>query len=312
MAMRFRRSTKIAPGVKVNLSKKNVGVTVGTKGAHYSVNSSGQKTTTVGVPGTGVSFVDVSSKKGGGSAQVTAEPRPVSKGVYIAMLIVAIIAAIALGLPILTISPVVGVIVLAAAVFFIVKAVKGIKRYKMAKEAPVQPVEPQPVAEPITAAAEQHAPAEVSAPPAPTNEESHKVAGLSFREDAIAELQCENVDYSCSKRELVDMGMIWERIYKYDFYPIKTELIPEPDNEADPNAIKVVVDDQHIGYIKKGSCAHIRKLLNSGSIEKIDIEIGGGPYKFITAEDWDENGGDVYTIEKGAAPYFAKLTITTK
>lgn len=182
-------------------------------------------------------------------------------------------------------------------------ALFGSRAQKETVTTPVQLVQaPAPVAaEPI--------PAPV-APPAPANEETHKVAGLSFHEDALAALQCENGDFSSSKRELVDMGMIGEHIYKYDFYPVKTELIPEPDNEVDPNAIKVVVDGEHIGYIKKGSCAHIRKLLNSGSIEKIDVEIGGGPYKFITAEDWDENGGDVYTIEKGVAPYFAKLTIT--
>lgn len=232
-----------------------------------------------------------------------AEPRLLSKGVYIALLIFAILLALLFGLPFLTVAPVVGVIILAIVALLLVKAIKGIKRHKKPEEAPIQPIKhTAPIA-----------PASVKTPPqAPTNEEHHKVTGLSFREDAIAELQCENGDYSCSKRELVDMGMIGERIYKYDFYPVKTELIPEPDNEVDPNAIKVVVDGEHIGYIKKGSCAHIRKLLNSGSIEKIDVEIGGGPYKFITAEDWDENGGDVYTIEKGTTQYFAELTITKK
>lgn len=228
--------------------------------------------------------------------------RPMSKGVYIAMLIVAILFAIALGLPILTIAPVLGVVLLAVAVYFIILAVKGIKLYKTAKDAPVQPIEapaPAPVVSaPVTAA-----------PQAPANEEAHKVAGLSFHEDALAELQCDNPDFSYNKRDLVEMGMTEERIYKYDFYPMKTELIPEPDNEDDPNAIKVVVDGQHIGYIKKGSCAHIHKLLNSGSIEKIDVEITGGPYKLIE-EDWDEDGNDVYTLEKGTAPYSAKLTIT--
>ena len=134
MAMRFRRSVKVAPGVKVNLSKKNVGVTVGTEGAHYSVNTSGKKTTTVGVPGTGVSFVDVSSKKHqqgvGGTQTGSAERRPMSKGVYIALLVVAILWTIALGLPLLTISPALGVVLIAVGVFFIILAVKGINLYK--------------------------------------------------------------------------------------------------------------------------------------------------------------------------------------
>lgn len=129
MAMRFRRSMKVAPGVKVNFNKKSVGVTVGGKGYHYSVNSSGKKTTSFGIPGTGVSFVNVSSKKrqrGGGSA----EPRPMSKGIYTTILIVAILWTIALGLPLLTIAPVVGVVIIAVGVFFVVFSVKGIKLYK--------------------------------------------------------------------------------------------------------------------------------------------------------------------------------------
>lgn len=129
MAMRFRRSTKIAPGVKVNLSKKNVGVTVGSKGAHYSVNSSGRKTTTVGIPGTGVSFVDVSSKKGGGSAQATAEPRLVSKGTYIALLVLAVLLAI-FGVALLFVSPVFGVVLLVVAAICVTNSLNGLRRHK--------------------------------------------------------------------------------------------------------------------------------------------------------------------------------------
>ena len=129
MAMRFRRSTKIAPGVKVNLSKKNVGVTVGSKGAHYSVNTSGKKTTTVGVPGTGVSFVDVSSKKGGGSTQSTAEPRLPSKGIYIALLVLAVLLAI-FGVALLFVSPVLCVLLLIVAAICVINSVHGLRRHK--------------------------------------------------------------------------------------------------------------------------------------------------------------------------------------
>lgn len=60
MGFRFRRSFKIAPGLKVNLNKNSVGLTVGTRGAHYTVNSKGKKTTSIGVPGTGMSYTSVS------------------------------------------------------------------------------------------------------------------------------------------------------------------------------------------------------------------------------------------------------------
>lgn len=63
MGLRFRKSFKILPGVKLNLGKKSAGVSAGTTGAHYSVNSSGRKTSTVGIPGTGLSY---SKSSGGG------------------------------------------------------------------------------------------------------------------------------------------------------------------------------------------------------------------------------------------------------
>ena len=64
MGMRFKKSKKIAPGIKLNVSNKSVGVSVGGKGVHHSVSSSGRKTTTVSAPGTGLSYVKTS---GGGS-----------------------------------------------------------------------------------------------------------------------------------------------------------------------------------------------------------------------------------------------------
>lgn len=63
MGLRFRKSFKIAPGVKLNLNKKSTSVTFGGKGFHHTISSTGKKTTTVGVPGTGISY----SKTSGGN-----------------------------------------------------------------------------------------------------------------------------------------------------------------------------------------------------------------------------------------------------
>lgn len=62
MGLRFRKSIKVAPGVKLNVGKKSAGISVGTKGARYSVNSSGRRTTTVGAPGTGLSYTKSHTK----------------------------------------------------------------------------------------------------------------------------------------------------------------------------------------------------------------------------------------------------------
>ena len=63
MGLRFRKSFKIAPGVRLNLNKKSTSVTFGGKGFHHTISSTGKKTTTVGVPGTGISY----SKTSGGN-----------------------------------------------------------------------------------------------------------------------------------------------------------------------------------------------------------------------------------------------------
>lgn len=67
MGMRFRKSFKIAPGVKFNVNKKSVGMTFGSKGTHYTVNSSGRRTTSVGAPGTGLYYQSVSGGSSSGS-----------------------------------------------------------------------------------------------------------------------------------------------------------------------------------------------------------------------------------------------------
>jgi len=55
MGFRFRKSFKVAPGLRVNLSKRGVGARVGRRGAGYSVGPSGRRAS-VGIPGTGVSY----------------------------------------------------------------------------------------------------------------------------------------------------------------------------------------------------------------------------------------------------------------
>lgn len=57
MGLRFRKNIKVAPGVKLNLNKNSASVTVGTKEAHYTVNSNGKKTASAGIAGTGLSYV---------------------------------------------------------------------------------------------------------------------------------------------------------------------------------------------------------------------------------------------------------------
>lgn len=63
MGLNFRKSIKIAPGIRVNISKKGLSsVSVGGKGARVNVSKKGTRTT-VGIPGTGLSYTTNTSYK---------------------------------------------------------------------------------------------------------------------------------------------------------------------------------------------------------------------------------------------------------
>ena len=61
MGFRFRKSKKIFPGVRLNVSKSGISVSAGVKGARVSLNSKGRVTKTVGIPGTGISYSETSN-----------------------------------------------------------------------------------------------------------------------------------------------------------------------------------------------------------------------------------------------------------
>lgn len=55
MGLRFRRSVRLMPGVRVNFGTRGASVSLGGRGASYTIGS-GRRTATVGIPGTGLSF----------------------------------------------------------------------------------------------------------------------------------------------------------------------------------------------------------------------------------------------------------------
>jgi hypothetical protein len=63
MALRFRKSIKVMPGVRLTLGKKGISGSLGVNGARMSVNSKGQIRGTVGLNGTGLSNTAVLNKK---------------------------------------------------------------------------------------------------------------------------------------------------------------------------------------------------------------------------------------------------------
>ena len=61
MPLRFRKSIRLGGGVRLNLGKRSVGISAGIPGFRYSVNTSGRRTRTLSIPGTGLSHASSSN-----------------------------------------------------------------------------------------------------------------------------------------------------------------------------------------------------------------------------------------------------------
>ncbi len=63
MGLRFRKSVTLCKGVKLNFGKSGASVSFGGKGYRKTINTKGQVTTTVGLPGTGIYYTDTKPLK---------------------------------------------------------------------------------------------------------------------------------------------------------------------------------------------------------------------------------------------------------
>ena len=63
MGLQFRRSIKIAPGIRINFGKKSTSVSVGPRGAKVTMGTNGTHVS-AGIPGTGIYYREKVSGKG--------------------------------------------------------------------------------------------------------------------------------------------------------------------------------------------------------------------------------------------------------
>ena len=94
MGLRFRKSFKLAPGVRVNVGKKSASVSVGGKGAHYTVSSTGRRTSSVGIPGTGLSYVEThtAGKKASAPGEASGPSRRTFKVCGVIFMVLAVLS----------------------------------------------------------------------------------------------------------------------------------------------------------------------------------------------------------------------------
>ncbi|MGA4448004.1 DUF4236 domain-containing protein [Ectopseudomonas chengduensis] len=91
MALRIRRSFKVAPGIRLNVSKSGLSTSVGGKGLTGNLSKRGVKVT-AGIPGIGIS----TSKLYGSKGKQRREPEPAAAETRAAEYVIAVLVVIAL------------------------------------------------------------------------------------------------------------------------------------------------------------------------------------------------------------------------
>ena len=91
MGFRFHRTIRLFPGLRLNVSKSGVSASIGTRGAWLTFGRKGTRTT-VGLPGTGISYTTTSSAHE--HQDVGAPPARAWGGRLVVLLVMLAIAAV--------------------------------------------------------------------------------------------------------------------------------------------------------------------------------------------------------------------------
>lgn len=127
-------------------------------------------------------------------------------------------------------------------------------------------------------------------------EETFAAVGVSYYENNIRKLACNNPDWALTAAQIMNSGKAGKRIFKYYYVSNPVKLRPEPENPHDKNAIAVIIAGELVGYIGRGDNLHVKDLLQKHEIKSLSGFIGGGEYKVVTEDGEvikDENGFSV-------------------
>lgn len=91
----------------------------------------------------------------------------------------------------------------------------------------------------------------------------------------VMEIVDKNEDYKLSKKALIEDCRDDEKIFEYELLATPTFCI------GGGGEVQVFVLDTHIGDIKQGSSARVKKLIESGNIKDATARVSGGQYKIL-------------------------------
>lgn len=111
--------------------------------------------------------------------------------------------------------------------------------------------------------------------------ESIPVRGASYYQGAIEKHMEDNPDWFKSYEELKAEKKNWKIIYQYQLTQTPAQLVPEPTNPHDKNAIMVCIGNDKVGYVAAEECTHVLSLIRSKKIVHATATLKGGPAKRV-------------------------------
>ena len=119
----------------------------------------------------------------------------------------------------------------------------------------------------------------------PTMPLEFEVAGLFAREDEAKAVMGKNPVLDKARK------VAGKRIYVLASFEDFCELVPEPKNKHDNQAIMVMVNGHHIGYVPKEMQEHVRPRMKAG--QKTSVRLWGGNYRVYEDGEWVTYKGSI-------------------
>lgn len=116
---------------------------------------------------------------------------------------------------------------------------------------------------------------------------SFEVAGVPYRMKEVIKLASKIKKFDMPAKRLIEIGYQSRNVYRYYFKNEPVELRPEPTNPHDPNAIMVLINNIHVGYVPQTDIQNVNKFLPYA--QSISAQITGGEYRVVFSETEEAN-----------------------
>lgn len=286
MGFRYRKSVKLG-GLRINFSKSGIGYSYGVKGLRYTKTAKGKDRVTASIPGTGLSWTTESSSKRKSkiSEPIKSQGKQPKETTRYTMPLVpnVIIGAAGIGLGEYyyfshgyeTGTAIFSGLILGAICYVGLYAVVGAVLMTLGVG------KTENLSENNSCGNQESEPAVINE----SKEENFELEGVYYCSANVAKVAEPNPAWRKTCKALLNAGMREKKVYRFKRTVKPAELVEEPTNPHDRNAMMVQVDGMKVGYISAQEAPRVKELLKAGKIESATASIRGGDYKIVTSEN---------------------------